>query len=122
MYNFYLRVEGLPRSLNKSLSRSALKNSQSYIKNWRTKIWRMSWGKEPEKPLEKAEIKIIRHCKKFLDADNALASFKPIIDGIVDANVIKDDSWTVTGMWQFDQQKIEKGETEYFEIFIKERA
>lgn len=78
-------------------------------------------GKKPKKPLTKCTIHIERHSNIFLDADNFVASFKPIIDGIVHAGILEDDSWKITGPISHNQIHRPKKEGPLSVIVIEER-
>lgn len=61
------------------------------------KIWRartyVCVGKDrPESPLEKCHAVITRYGVGMVDFDNMVTSNKPIVDGLVDAGVMVDDS------------------------------
>lgn len=45
----------------------------------------------PAKPLERCALIITRHSSSEPDFDNAVASAKPLVDGLKDAGVIVDD-------------------------------
>jgi len=60
-------------------------------------------GQRPNKPLRKFKITVIRYYSRYLDFDNAVASVKPLIDGMKHAGVIKDDTFRMTGKWDVDQ-------------------
>jgi Holliday junction resolvase RusA-like endonuclease len=69
----------------------------------KTEIYWLSKDKLPEKPLEKFLLSITRHGAKKLDYDNLIGSFKPAIDGLVKAKIIKDDNWTYIKHIDVDQ-------------------
>lgn len=50
-------------------------------------------GKKPGFPLELFKLTIVRHGTRALDYDNLISSFKAHIDGLVNAGIIKGDSW-----------------------------
>lgn len=55
--------------------------------------------------LKKAELTFTRHSAREMDADNLAISFKHPLDGLVKAEVIKDDKPSIIGqpkyLWQF---------------------
>jgi hypothetical protein len=61
-------------------------------------------GKAPEAPLENFKLSITRHGAKALDYDNLISSFKPFIDGLKLAGIIKDDSWKFIRQINTDQK------------------
>ena len=78
-------------------------------------------GKLPKSPLPMVSIEIIRHSHRTLDFDGAVASVKPVVDALVSAGVMIDDSWKVTGAWLVDQKFRPKSSGPILEIRIRER-
>jgi hypothetical protein len=78
-------------------------------------------GKKPPTPLAKCKIFIERHSNTTLDFDNAVASYKPIIDGLRHAGIIVDDTWEITGPWTLDQIYRKKKDGQMSRIIIEER-
>jgi hypothetical protein len=103
MYKLKLEFETLPKSLNKKLRSNYFKNHKE-LKSWQMMVELQSFGKKPDYPLPKASIEIIRHSYRLLDYDGLVGSLKPVIDAIVKAGILIDDSWGVTGRWFVDQK------------------
>lgn len=61
-------------------------------------------NKAPEQPLEKFHLTITRCGTRYLDYDNLVASYKPFIDGLKLAGIIKDDSWQYIKHIETDQE------------------
>lgn len=62
----------------------------------------------PQKPLEKAKVILTRHTSissSQMDADNLAISFKPIMDGLVEAGVLIDDNMDVIGQPEVRMEK-----------------
>lgn len=92
------------------------------IKNWRLTALYSFRRCRPIKPFRKVNIKIVRYFTekyKFRDYDNLVTSMKPLIDGAVDARVMIDDNYQVTGQWDVTQMRSDK---DYVTIEIKERT
>lgn len=68
---------------------------------------------------KKLTIQVIFYCIKTMDSDNAMAAIKPLIDGLVDMEVIKDDSDAFVKILPVMQIKVSKREEEHVEIVIK---
>lgn len=119
MYKLDLTLHALPDSLNKGLRGHRMKYF-SKNKRWDMLIFGMCRGKLPETPLKKAHITIVRHFWRTLDYDGLVGSMKPIVDALVSAGVIVDDSWKVLGAWEVDQQFRTKKEGPLLTIQIKE--
>lgn len=67
------------------------------------RIFLLTRGKLPERPLTNFKLKLIRHSSRPLDYDNLVSSFKSIVDGLTKAGVIEDDKYIYSGKWEVDQ-------------------
>lgn len=70
--------------------------------------------KENKKPI----IQFIFYCIRRQDQDNANAAIKPLLDGLSDMKVIKDDSPDHIILKPVKQIKVSKKEDEHIEIII----
>lgn len=72
----------------------------------------------PEKPLDRANITLIRHSSQCPDYDGLVQSFKPLVDGLVKAKIIIDDNMKVIGKpdYQWKLAPIRKG---FVEIVVE---
>lgn len=102
---FTLKVEipWLPKSLNRKL-RAGWRANASEMKSWACYLSAELHSRRPKIPLARARIRIVRHAHRTLDFDGLVGSLKPVVDGLVGAGIIADDSWAVTGAWDIDQQ------------------
>jgi len=103
-YRLQLEIKNqLPNSLNKSLRSHHLKRHRQNI------LWDLlvARGIDPEdmppKPLTRAKITLIRHSWRTLDYDGLVGSMKPVVDALVTAGILVDDSWKVLGQWYVNQ-------------------
>lgn len=103
MYKIALTLHSLPDSLNKALRGNRMKYF-SKNKRWDILIFGMVRPQLPPEPLKKARITIVRHFWRTLDYDGLVGSMKPIVDALVTAGVIADDTWEVTGQWDVSQE------------------
>ena len=95
---------------NNILGRAWRAKHQRFLKI-KNDIKLITHSKKPEAPLEKFKIAITRsHGGRYLDWDNLIASFKPIIDGLTMAGIIKNDSWKYIRHIDADQVKAKEGE------------
>lgn len=74
----------------------------------------------PVAPLKKARIRLVRHFYRTLDFDGLVGSLKPVVDAIVDAGVLKDDSWEVLGAWEVSQEFRPKKDGPLLTVHIEE--
>jgi hypothetical protein len=77
-------------------------------------------GEAPTSPLTKAKLTIVRHYYRTLDYDGLVGSMKPVVDGLIHAGVISDDSWGVLGQWDVSQKFRPKKLGPLLEINIRE--
>lgn len=118
-YLLELSIPWAPTSLNKTL-RSHFRKRQKSNLEWDSYIWAETRGKLPEKPLEFASICLVRHSHRTLDYDGLVGSMKPVVDALVSAKVLKDDSWAVLGRWHVDQVFRQKKDGQMIVITVKE--
>lgn len=94
-----VEMVGIPPSPNE-LRRMHWAERGKEMKSWREGSYktaldlvnRLHW-----KTLDRAWVEIVITCREHnrRDPDNAIAAMKPLIDGLVDAGAIKDDSFDV---------------------------
>jgi hypothetical protein len=113
MGNFHLEliIPGLPSSGNGKLGDHHFVQWEEN-KEWHRLVHLHVLKKgAPLKPLNRCELKLVRHGSVPLDYDNLVISFKSIVDGLVEAKVIADDSFAVTGPWEVSQVKVPRKNT-----------
>ena len=54
----------------------------------------------------------------MLDWDSVVASMKPVVDGLVRAGIMIDDTYKVTGPWEVDQKFLQKKQGKLLEVEI----
>ena len=117
-YRLKIRIPGQPDPLNKML-RMHYKKRNRLNKVWYEVVHLSVCRQLPAKPLDKAKITVVLYNARNLDYDGAVGSLKPLIDGLVRAKVIRNDSYVVTGPWDVTQKHCKKG-LELVEITIIE--
>lgn len=85
-------IQEIPPSNNKFMGRTNKWEYQEEKRNWERLI-RLSCRKRPEKPFKKAEVKITYYFKTRVKHDPDNYSGKFILDGLVKAGIIEDDSF-----------------------------
>jgi hypothetical protein len=117
MFKLFLTTDVLPKGLNKKLG-SHWRTRHKENKSWDLMIACLCSGKLPNKPLERAQISIVRHSYRMLDYDGLVGSMKPVVDSLVSCGVLKDDSWNVLGEWIVKQRFRPKKEGPLLEIMV----
>lgn len=104
-YLLELELPFVPRRLNEVLRQFRLTRNDEFkeVYEW---MRLLTLNKRPHFPLGQCQITIIRKVSKdrFLDWDNMVASYKPVIDGLVHANILMDDTYDITGPWTVTQE------------------
>jgi Holliday junction resolvase RusA-like endonuclease len=103
-YSLSLELDIHKTDPNKMLGRNKFAK-HSVFKKVKAEIHKLCLGKRPPEPLTSFHISATRYCLSFMDWDNFVSSLKPVIDGLVLAKVIKDDSWTYIKHIETDQVK-----------------
>lgn len=101
-YELELEFTVLPRSLNMTLERNRWLHRNSG-KRWDALVRYTIGNRLPDTPLQKAHITLVRAYYRTLDYDGLVGSMKVVVDALVTAKVLIDDSWKVTGKWDVDQ-------------------
>ncbi len=89
-YRLEFEMQGLPKNPNGSHGHWTA--AASIRKKWRKGSFAMALSKKQAKPLDKCSVECIRYSSRASDFDNLVASFKPVIDGLIDAGIIVDDN------------------------------
>jgi len=109
LYELTLEFDMIPMSLNKVLNLNPFVRNK-YNKNWYTVVALEATGRHPPVPLQKARIRIVRHYYRFLDYDGLVGSMKPVVDGLQHAQIIVNDGWKCTQVWDVFQKAYPKGQ------------
>lgn len=120
-YKLFLSLEKLPKSLNRKLRSNRWTNHREN-KSWDAYIRFHCSDLKPKKPLERAQVTMVRHSHRMLDFDGLVGSLKPVMDALVDAGILIDDSWKVTGRWNVDQRFRPKKDGPLLEVLIVEET
>jgi Holliday junction resolvase RusA-like endonuclease len=91
-----------------------------YRKRWRKLIGELVVyeRQKPDAPLVEATLICTRYSKKAPDYGNLVYSFKPLVDGLVEHGVLKDDSMDVLKIEIYHWEK--RGEGEGVEIKVRQ--
>lgn len=119
MYKLDIQLHSLPDSLNKGLRGNRMKYFAKN-KRWDLLIFGMVRHRLPPEPLKKARVTIVRHFWRTLDYDGLVGSMKPIVDALVDAGVLIDDSYKVTGPWVVTQEHRPKSSGPLLTVCVEE--
>lgn len=101
-YELRIELTELPQSLNKKLRKHWTKNHREN-NLWDTLIYQKVFRQLPPSPLKKAKLRIVKHFWRTMDFDGFVGSLKPVVDALVTAGVIEDDSWKVLQAWEVNQ-------------------
>jgi len=100
-YKLEMEIPGLPVSLNVGGNHYHFQRNKER-KRWHEEIAYASVGKKPKLPLEKVKLILIRFSSRTMDYDGIVGSFKPVVDGLIHAGIIINDTIKVTGQWDCD--------------------
>lgn len=105
MYQLEFRIDGLPKVLTNG-SQGSWKASHFHKKKWKRAVAFAVRYQTPDKPLTSARVECVRHSSRRPDRDNLAASFKSILDGLVDAGVLLDDSDDIIKEMKYRWEKV----------------
>lgn len=119
MYRLEFELSGLPKSQNVLMRGNRLAHHKTATK-WKREVFYATRGQLPFMPLGRAFIRLTRFNYRPLDYDGLVGSFKCIVDGLVEAGVLKNDTWKITGKWNVDQEFSPKGRA-FIRVEVEER-
>ena len=98
-YRISFELDGLPKSQTNNYGhwRTRAKSKSE----WEARVHLAVIHDRPELPLTSARISFTRCSSSEPDFDNLVASFKPVMDGLVKAGVIEDDKPSVIGQPEY---------------------
>lgn len=99
-YEIEIRLEGLPPINSADAPHRFVRHKARKL--WKRLIWASVVGRKPEKPLSHARVHITRCSSAPPDPANLGEGAKFLLDGLVDAGVLEDDSARVIGMPKLD--------------------
>ena len=117
MYKLNLKFPVVPKSLNKELRGHRYARSRSNHA-WDLLVSTLVKNQLPAAPLNKGRIKIVRRFYRTLDYDGLVGSMKPVVDALVSAGVLKDDSWKTLGVWDVTQEFVPKSYGAELELWL----
>jgi Holliday junction resolvase RusA-like endonuclease len=102
-----IEIPGLPKMYNqfKNMHWAA---KAKHVKQWKQLVFISLVSKKliPASPYSKARLKLVRCSSAPPDFDNIAQSFKPVLDGLVEAGVLQDDSLAVIGKPEYGWEKV----------------
>lgn len=112
-------LPGVPKATNALFNTSWHQRHKNAV-YWKKLVRAITLTKAPHTPLESVQIDIIRYNYRSLDYDGLVASMKPIVDGLVESKILRNDTYKITGKWNVGQEYIKKGQ-EHVWIRITEK-
>lgn len=105
-YTLELHIPILPRLPNQLLG-SKWQTRAAHATKWRRIIAeQVAIAGRPDQPLTKAKVRCVRRSSKRGDYDGIVGSFKALLDGLVHAGVLIDDTHEVIGAPEYDHEKV----------------
>lgn len=98
-YRLELRLIGLPKRINQMSGTHWAVRAREATK-WKARLagkMILTRQSPPPAPLQRAKVTLVRHSSRCPDYDGLVVSFKPVMDALVTALVIRDDSMAVIG-------------------------
>lgn len=100
-------VPGLPPTTNGS--HGHFRAAAATRKKWREAVRMIAYMRRPPAPLTKAKLTVTRFSSVQTDYGNRVSAAKPLIDGLIDAKVIVNDTDAVLPIQEFPYEKAPKG-------------
>ncbi len=117
-YTLSFEIEDLPELPNK-FNWSHWTAKRNHNKKWGSLVRICVGRKQPKTPLERAHVTLTRVSVRRPDFDGLVGSFKAVLDGLVYANVLLDDTHDVIGIptYLWEKGKPKQG---FIKVEVKE--
>lgn len=103
-YALLLTLHGLPKMANQLL-RGHWRVKHAHAMKWKLAVSLACHGRLPARPLERANVSIVRCSSVRPDFDGLVSSGKPLLDGLVEAGVLADDTHAVIAQPEYAWEK-----------------
>ena len=107
MYQIEFTIGGLPKNINNARMQWFIRHKEN--KKWKGLVALAIGVKTPPSPLAKAKLTLIRHSSSEPDFDGLVASFKSIIDGLIECRVLENDRMSNIGQPDYKWKKAKPG-------------
>lgn len=105
---FEIEIPGLPKPINRL--QVHWRNKHAHAKRWKDAVILYTRKYKPDSAFEKASLTLTRISSKRPDFDGLVSSFKHVIDGLIEAGIIINDTHDVIGVpdyqWEKGKQKL----------------
>lgn len=119
MYTLYLRIDGLPKTINGMIGKANWWTFKKEADKWKNLVHLHTLNRRPPQPLKHAKLILVRASSAEPDWDNLCSSFKRIIDGLVKSGILEDDKMSNIGQPEYRWVKTKPGKG-YVEVFVDE--
>jgi len=103
-YTLEFEIEDLPKTTN-SFKRQHWTHKWKEAQKWKALVLIHTQGKIPSYPLKRAKLTLTRCSSSPPDSDGLVSSFKHVIDGLTNADILFDDAFTVIRMPEYKWEK-----------------
>lgn len=104
VYVLEFTIKGLPKMQNELL-RNRWQITAGLSRLWKKRVFLNAWHLRPPVPLKTAKLTLTRHSSRRGDYDGLVSSFKAIIDGLVEAQIIENDMHENIGVPEYRWEK-----------------
>ena len=120
-YSMHFELPGLPATTNSARGKfTHWKKRYAHDVSWKKAVWAMVFKSgKPMDPLPKAKIRLVRHSSSRPDYEGLVSTFKPILDGLIEAKVISNDTFDVIGIPEYTWEKAAAKQGK-IEVFVEE--
>ena len=108
MYQLEFSIGGLPKNINNARMQWFIRHKEN--QHWKKLVAFAVGTRVPPFPLKKAKLTLIRHSSSEPDFDGLVASFKSVIDGLIECRVIENDKMSNIGRPEYLWQKARPGD------------
>lgn len=119
MYSADFTISTMPPTLNEIMSKG-WRYRHNLFSKVHTEVRLLTMSKRPARPLQCVQVSLWRYSSGTLDRDNLYITFKPILDGLKECGVIRDDTFDIVRHLYPHQVKIKRGEPKRVRVLVEE--
>jgi hypothetical protein len=107
-FKLSFEIEDLPKTVNAQASMH-WRAKGDYVRAWHRSVWLAVGNRKPKEPLKTAKLILTRYSSTEPDYDGLVGSFKPIVDGLIQAGVLINDKMSNIGQSVYRWEKAPRG-------------
>jgi len=118
-YRLEFTMPGLPKMTNAKRSFGHWAQYHKEATKWKQAVFPYLATRKPPRPLERAQLTLVRGSSQEPDYEGLVSGFKHVIDGLVEAGILADDKMSNIGAPNYEWELAERGKG-YIRVLVEE--